>query len=231
MGELGYTSLTRGKTITYEGRVIGRTLEELRAHGTLMRSLFADRTTAHKMAVRPNPAIGAMAYYYNARVLALDMDDDQAASPWAMPSPYQRPFVLSLRQLDPRYYRDQAPAFYEGDPGITVTVTNPGLAPTPPYWRIFGPISGGDVVLQRRTNPDERQIVFRDVTIASGAVLRFNHANRMLKRESDNADFTDKLDFSATDWWDPGVDDLLPGTTDIRASGAPWSFHFWPAVW
>jgi hypothetical protein len=230
IGEIGYLSLPRGKTITYEGRIVGASLHQLRAHGTLLRAYFADRTTAHKMSIAS--PLGSVAFWYDARVLAFDMDDDQTFSTWASPSPYQRPFVLSLRQLDPRYYRDQSPAAYSGNSGETVTVSyGEGNAVTPPYWRIFGPVTDGDVTLERTDNPDARQVVFRDLTIANGQVFRFNHINRMLKRESDNADFTDKLDFAATTWWDPATTDLNPGVTHIRATGAPWSFHFWPAVW
>jgi hypothetical protein len=43
-------------------------------------------------------------YYFHARPISCDMDDEQTVGPLASPNPFQRSFVLSLRLSDPAYY-------------------------------------------------------------------------------------------------------------------------------
>jgi hypothetical protein len=96
-GEVIYPSFSRGKTITYTGFVVAYNLGSLRSLQSSIIGAFNERSNEGTMTV-------GGAYYFHARPMALDMDDEQTLSPWASPSPHQRSFVLSLRLSDPAYY-------------------------------------------------------------------------------------------------------------------------------
>jgi hypothetical protein len=237
IGEIVYPSQPRGKTITYEGRILGRTLHDLRSTSASLRTACADRSTEGVMTVRPHPTIGGVQTYYSARVLALELDDDQSPySPDALPTPYQRGFVLTLRMSDPRHYLVGA-AHYAAVSASSVGVTNQGNAPTEPVFIVNGPISD-DLVFERLDNPDYRKLLFDSVTLASGQQLRLDFKNRTLRRVSDGTDYMGKLVIATSNWWDESIPGLMPGNTGVRAAlGAgtagtnAWSIDFAHANW
>lgn len=96
-GEIIYPSFARGKTITYNGTIYANSWGNLRTWESTMYWSFWDRSNEGNMNV-------GGAYRFYARPLALEMDDEQTVGPHAIPYPYQRPFVLSLRLSDPNYY-------------------------------------------------------------------------------------------------------------------------------
>lgn len=97
-GEIVYPSFRRGKTITYTGRVIAATALSLRALQMGFLGAFGERSDEGTMVMSHS---GAPSYYYIARVLALDMDEEQTFSQDSVPSPFQRGFDLSLRMSHP----------------------------------------------------------------------------------------------------------------------------------
>lgn len=231
IGEVTYPSLPRGKTITYEGTIYGRTLYDLRAHSALLRGACAERSAEGWMQVNPDPTIGGAALGYAARVLALDMDDEQTVGVGTMPSEYQRHFVLSLRQSDPRYYQIGAPVQGTAGQGVVITVINLGYAPAEPVWIVDGPVAD-DLVFERYDNPDPRKVLFNSVGLAAGQQLRLDQRTRTLTRVSDGVDFTSKLVFADSSWWDEGAFGLNPGATQVRsAGGGNWTITFDPATW
>lgn len=99
-GEVLYPSFTRGKTITYEGRLISPDAS-IYAYRWQMLTVFANQSTEGTMAITPHPAWGSGGWSYQARVLTLEIDDEITVDKLAtMPSPYQLSFILSLRMKD-----------------------------------------------------------------------------------------------------------------------------------
>jgi len=236
IGEVVYPSQPRGKTVTYEGRVIGRTLYELRQLSTQLRAAFADRSSEGTMVIRPHPVIGGVSTYFRARSMALDLDDDQAPyGPDVMPSAYQRAFVLSLRLSDPRHYTIGT-VHGSATSTVTITVTNGGTAPTDPVFVVNGPITD-DLVFERYDNPDARKLLFDSVTLAAGQQLRLDFRARTLRRVSDGQDYMGRLVIGESDWWNEGITGLEPGATQVRAAlgaGAgsnTWTVDFDQASW
>lgn len=97
-GEVIYPTFTRGKTITYEGRLITPDANSLHAYRWTMLSSFADQSNEGTMVITPNPAWGSGGWSFQARVLALEIDEEIiTTSMTKAPSPYQVHFILSLR--------------------------------------------------------------------------------------------------------------------------------------
>ena len=96
-GEVVYPTFTRGKTVTYEGRII--TVDEsIYAYRWAMLGAFADQNNEGTMTITPHPSWGGGGWQFQARVLTLDIDDDIIVDALtARPSPFELHFILSLR--------------------------------------------------------------------------------------------------------------------------------------
>src|SRR4051812_8794110 len=71
-GEVLYPSFTRGKTITYEGKLIAAN-ENIYAYRWQMLAAFAgNQSNEGTMVITPHPAWGGGGWSFDARVLALD---------------------------------------------------------------------------------------------------------------------------------------------------------------
>ena len=232
-GERTYTSLARGKTVTYEGRVIAADLYTLREHARDFRLVCSHGRLlgTTEFVVRPNPAVGGPSHRFEGRVLSLDIDDEQIASPWAVPTPWQRSFILTVRQADPRYYLVGADVTAGAASGATVEVDNVGNAPAQPVFVVNGPVAD-ELLFHRLDNFGDVQLLYDDVGLASGQQLRLDFANRTLRRVSDNESFEHKRVFEDSDWWDAGVAGLNEGVTHVVVSGGgAWTISFSPASW
>lgn len=97
-GEVLYPSFTRGKTVTYEGRLITPTGDRLYSYRWEMLGAFAEQSDEGTMTMTPHPDWGGGGWAFQARVLGLDIDDEIITDKMTkLPSPYQLHFVLSLR--------------------------------------------------------------------------------------------------------------------------------------
>lgn len=97
-GEILYPSFTRGKTITYEGRMITTSGENLTSYRWSMLQAFAEQSDEGTMTISPHPSWGSGGWTFMARVLALEIDDEIIVdSMQKIPTPYQVHFILSLR--------------------------------------------------------------------------------------------------------------------------------------
>lgn len=232
IGEDVYPGQARGKTITYNGRVMGRTLPELRRHAAAVRSALGDRRLERDFIIEPHPTWGVVTWRYGARVLAYDADDAQDRGRTAVPTPWQREFVLTVRMSDPRFFvASGAWPFVGANDGDPANALNAGLAPTEPLFIINGPIP--DLLTVERTgNPSARKLVFDAVGLAAGQQLRLDFFTRRLTRVSDGADFTNRIVFEESDWWDEDVYGLELGNTVVEVNGgANWNVS-WPlASW
>jgi hypothetical protein len=231
-GERVFPSLNRGRTITYEGRILAADLHGLRAMAMQLRYAgTVGRLSETSVVVTPHPSVGGVAHRYDARILALEIDDTQTRGYEAMPTPYQRDFVLTVRQSDPRYYLVGQDVTVSATAADVVAVTNPGNFDALPVFTVNGPIPT-DLFFQREDNFVERALVYEDVGLASGQQLRLNFNDRTLTRVSDGASYEHKRAFDLSNWWDTTAAGLNPGVTHISVvGGGNWTCTFTPANW
>lgn len=105
-------SYVRSKNITYTIDVFGRTAQEMRLGGHLLRVAFgADMATGlnpvRRMVMTAHPLypVASTQWTYRARCLqAVPGGDTQDRGPNAQPSPFGRNWVVGLRVYDPRIY-------------------------------------------------------------------------------------------------------------------------------
>jgi hypothetical protein len=237
-GERTYLGFVRGKTIVYEGRVLGRDLYQLREHTHELRQAInavgaSARSKEGEIVVRPHPAIGGLSHRYEARFLAFDCDDEQNIGVDAMPTAYQRSFVLTVRQSDPRYYVVGADVTVSGAEGEIKTVDNIGNASALPVFTISGPFPLGELEVARLNNVAERRLVYDGITgVPAGDALRLDFRDRSLRRVSDDASYEHHRIFNDSNWWDPGAAPLNQGESDVVVlGGSGWTINFSPASW
>jgi hypothetical protein len=212
-GERALPSLERGKTITYEGRIFGRSFEELRRQINLMRASFRDRSREYEM--RVIPADGTV-WFYTARVLELSIDDEQTQGPWFRT--WQRQFILGLRQMDPRFYVDllqNTGALGPGSHNLDVG----GLADTDPVITLTVPAGEPDVTISNGAvaggNGAAARLRFRNVP---EGVMTLDFRNRRVR--IGGVDMSALLDGTFSTWWDEEVPGLIPGTNILQMEGA-----------
>jgi hypothetical protein len=104
IGERAWPSLQRGKTMTYEGWVQSPTLQALRAYQTQLTRFLGDKNNEGRMVIRPHGDYGSMVTRFDARVIDLEIPEEQTVGPRHPMKPWQRPFTLTLRMSDPRFY-------------------------------------------------------------------------------------------------------------------------------
>lgn len=235
-GERTYLGFVRGKTIVYEGRVLGRDLWQLRSHTHALREAInakgaSARSKEGDIVVRPHSAIGGVTHRYEARFLSFECDDVQEFGCDTMPTAYQRSFVLTVRQSDPRYYVVGADVTAGGAAGEVKAVDNVGNASALPVFLVNGPIPD-ELVFDRLDNVAHLKLVYDDVGLAAGEQLRLDFTDRSLRRVSDDASFEHKRVFDDSNWWDPGSAPLNQGVTHVTVTGGgSWSITFSPASW
>lgn len=204
IGELPRFSVKRGRTISYEGRVMGRSRVELRQLLTLMGLAFA-RTDERKMTVTTNPALGGDAYTFEGRVLDYQSIESQDVGPHGPTLGWQRPFTLAIRCADPRYYALDAnnETVPRGPSGHNCP--NVGTAPTDPVVVLVGPYDAATL-----TNATVQGTLHFTTPITAGQFLVVDFKHRTITDEDGN-DARSHLDLVGSTWWDAGIDGLTPG--------------------
>jgi hypothetical protein len=193
-GEVPRLADRLGKTITYEGLIVATKLNDLEAANAALVAAFSG-TTERKMTAGPHPGYAGPALQtreFYARPLDAGGDESQDATPWRKSRGFERPFTLSLRLSDPRFYNPVAddvtatvvsavdvsdalglpfvPGSDLSPPSgdqISLTVHNDGTVDTDPIIRINGPCSNPSVT-NRTTGKFLR---FRDITVDSGDAI------------------------------------------------------------
>lgn len=229
IGEQHYPAMPRGKTVVYEGRAQARTLPDLRVMERAMRGAFNDSTNQlWTMAHRPPAARGGVGWFYNAYVLDFGMDDEQANDDRA-PIPWQRPFSLSLRMEDPRFFSEDLVVSPSQGPGGTYAVDHAGGAPTDPVFRLTAPLS--DTVTLNRAGAT--LVLHGDALTDVAGQLIVDFAAREARVNDDPAnDLSNLVTFGST-WWDDGVDGIPAfSITDVSVAGCTsWEVLFRHADW
>lgn len=228
-GEVARSSVRRGKTVTYEGVIEGRSLIEMELADANLRGAF-DSMEEGQMTITTDPAYapsvpsGAslVTLFFNARALSLEIAEEQTAAPFGENHGHERPFALALRLADPRLYLPQVgpantPALAGGPPAsATVTVTNVGDSGTDRVTvDITGPIT--DPLLANDTLGKVIDTI-AGYAIPAGHFLRLDFRDRSAMYDA-TTDHGDKIDLLNTDWWDRDTPGLAPGANTIRLQG------------
>lgn len=234
-GEYLLPSFARGRTITYEGTLRAGSLAALREQEALMRAAYS--VTEGMMVVEYHPEYSdeeQLAFVYFARPTQLDIIDEQAEGATAL-YPHGRPFVLALRQHDPRYYLwnpegdagfSSAAGDVSGDP-FTVTVA--GTAPTDPVFVFDAP--GTSVTIHNASAG--WTMVIDGLPDLTGDTLTIDFGLRLAYKGAFAGDMTGKIDLSSTDAWDSGKYGLVAGDNviDAESSEGSWTVLYRPATW
>lgn len=254
-GEVVYPSLTRGRTITYEGRIVGKTLNKLREQIGVMRPwlmglpgavpVFPHERGPGKrlipIRISPPDNLG-IGFTYDCAITAFELDDEQPYGPTRRPSPWMRSFILTVRQHDPRYYWDHleiqefgGEETTEDDGGDYMTVVNDGNADSQHFNLLIpGPVD--DVAIDNLTT--EKRLEFLNVDVAADHYFFVGFATRqafgatnVIPSTNPSTNKAGKLRASTSDWWDPFEQGLVPGENDIRVGGNSVAEPVWIAHW
>lgn len=236
-----------GKTLTIDGVVMCDSLPQLRQAISDFSAAFYE-TAQGLWVAGPHPDYTGAPLptrHLRARIIEAAIDEAQEASPSAPTLGHERPFNLTLRLDDPRYYHPDEESDVDsnlvpltgegwpiepGDPlipsssdGIQVTTANPGTAPVDGLLRIKGPCV--NPVVSNQTSG--HYLRFRDVTMNGGQYMWIDFRARRIYRNNSatdpyatagGAENRKKLDASST-WWNRGVSMLRPGVNVLRLRG------------
>lgn len=207
IGEVPHARTSRGRTLAYELQ------QQADSEPTLVSSLedlneaFADESVLGLLLVTPWPGHGDDVWATYAQVLDYDDDGQLVYQPDAFPSPWKSDPLLSLRQIDGRWYwwnesgtLGTPMVFTDGDDAVLVT--NSGNAPSDPIITVAGVASTDDIHIGRDAGGGDigRDLWFRGLP-AGTLVVDFNDRSATVG----STDVTDKLDEVESDWWDAGV--------------------------
>lgn len=235
-GEVVYPSAQRGRTIVYEGRIIGSTLPGLRQlTANLRRAAAETRERSEGSITSVDPAATSVGFGTSVRVTALDIDDVQAFGPTRLPYPWIRPFTMALRAHDPRWVWYPENSDLGNSAGSTQVVGNDGNAPADLQFDVFSSASTMDVTLENLTLGTK--LTFVDMPIPSGDLLRVDWRNRAavwaeaanLPDYNPNTDMMPYMDLTNSNWWNALEWGLAPGNNSIKVSGtgiADWDIYW-----
>jgi hypothetical protein len=221
VGEFALPGNERGRTLVYEGRVQGGELGTpgelvlMRRSIASLRAAFRQRSSEQVMVVTPHPVFGGPQWFFAARVLSLEVDDEQTRGPNARP--WQREFTLSLRQSDPRVYVVGAVERALADGGV---LTNLGGMDTNPTFVLTVPVQGDASITHVGLGAS---IVLRDAAPGDYVV---DFAARSVTKGGQ--DFSGLIDAVASTWWHPNIPALTPGDNAIAQDNvSDWhaTFH------
>lgn len=237
VGETIYPVYPQGKTITYEGRIMGRTLAEMRSLGQTLRSGFGERSSEGIMTLSPQAGYGSGEWHYSARSMAFTMDDEQTLGEETRPTPFQRNFIATVRASDPRFYWSDVLNTGSQAGGATYNMANAGNAQTDPTFTIEVN-DGAELVIQNLSQLsawDNNPLVLRFGASDYAGTVTISFARRtVFIHEADQTvhDMESKLDLYNSTWWDELEPALAPGDNNVQVSGATsWSAFWASASW
>lgn len=204
IGEIPRFAVKRGRTITYEGSVQGRDRVETRGLLGLMAYGFAPMDE-RQMVVTLNASLGGDTYTWRGRVLDYQPSEEIVSGPSLNTRGWERPFVVSFRLSDPRFYAldPLSETVPRGPSGHTIT--NPGSAPTDPVVVLTGPYDAATL-----TNATVQGTLHFTTPITTGKFLLIDFKSRTII-DQDGNDARSHLDLVGSTWWDSGVYGLAPG--------------------
>jgi hypothetical protein len=234
-GEIPRRSFRRGKTISYEGNVEARSARELRGAIRDLKAAFADLATEKQMSITPHASYSAGSTYFFARAMDCSVVEELVVGPSHRTRGHMRPFAVSVRASDQRYY-DGVTQAVETAPPVAgggsappfippfilapadevsgfASLHNVGTIPAEPKVTFYGPVT--DPMLENTTLGIRLALTGIAIGENDSVVLDFR-SRRILYNGF--IDVSGKLNEGISDWWDSDVG-LPPGVQSIRFSG------------
>lgn len=242
VGEIVYPGAQRGKTIVYEGRIIGMTLPYLRQGANELRRVAAETRERREGSITiVDPANTGEGYANIVRCISLEMDDEQQFGPNRVPSPWQRKFTLGVRAHDPRFVWYPVASQLENGEGENIVISNDGLAHADLIFDVFSDSAlGMHVTLENVTTG--KLLEFGTATTGTAPIpaddlLHVNWTQRAAvwveaanyPAYIPNVDMMPYLDKDTSDWWDAMEWGLGPGDNEITVSGV--GVGTWDVYW
>lgn len=217
-GEYATPGAVGGKTIAYGGLVQASTMVELEYACNLLKAAhyYDAQLSEGQMTIARNAAVGGHSYSFTARLVQVEIDEEQTFAATDRPSPWQRPFVVSFRLSDPRVYvtdaqYQQSCAAAGGGNDPFLDVQNAGAYDAIPVIRLTGP-SVSPII----SRPGAQLATL--FTLAAGEWADVDFAARKITKNT-GADLTNQRDIPNSTWWDAGQEGIpggVPGPTVTR---------------
>lgn len=224
IGEVKRRSQLRGKNVTYSGVAKALNMPSMRAAVTLLRN-DASNENDLTVAISPHPAWGTIALSYFAHPAAFTCDESwSSVEIGSVPTVYQRPFVLTMRQHDPRYFALGDLVTVGAADGVAAAITAGGLAITEPVFTTAS--ASATVDLENVT----QGTLLRLLGLPGGGALIVDFVHRTVTQGGD--DVTAYIDWSVSTWWDSDRYGVAPSAESLRVTGAgAWTVTVAPAVY
>jgi Phage tail protein len=214
-GSTPLPSTSIGKTIVYEGRIQARTRLAAMQRAREMRRAFRDKSNLGRMTLDGNPD-----WFFDARVMQFDADDDTALLRPTAPYPFTIGFTLGLHLLDPRFYVVGEVVSATQASGATLAVTNEGDTDTDPVFEVVLTGGGGNILLENLSVNTSNGTAKLSVNVLTAGTVLIDFKNRSIKVGVQ--DFSGGLDITTSQWWDELIPGLNPGVNNIRVTGGAW---------
>lgn len=228
-GEVPTRAQLRGRSLPFSGSLCAADLPGLRALVAQFIAAASD-TAQTSMRVAPHPDWGTVALTIFGSPRAWSMVERQDDGPHSYPSAYQRGYVFTFRQRDPRAWALDDVETAGAANNTAATLTPGGLAPSEPYWVIAGPAGS---VLDVQNVTTGKKLRFRDLPLLSGHNLIVDFGATTVRRSAtiDGVDMTGYIDWSASNWWDPDTHGVDKAGASLKSTGAgAWTASAYPAV-
>lgn len=222
-GEVKRRSQLRGKNVVYTGQVNALDLDTLDQAVTALEAVCCDESDT-TMDISPDPARGSLVLSALGHVAAFTCDDDLTGRAVGDVPQWFRPFVLTFRMRDPRFFAQATPVTVGAAAGVGVAITAGGNAPTEP---VFVTASASGTVDVENTT---QGTLLRLSGLAGGGALLVNFPARAVT-QTGVGDVTGAIDWSASDWWDSDFYGVAPTAETVKVTGAGvWTATAVPAV-
>jgi hypothetical protein len=219
-GEVVLPTYPRGKTVVYEERIEAKTLPAWRSAYRALASAFQFRNEEGYMYLLGSP----VEWFFRARVMQMDADDDPANIDPRRPWPLTGGFQIGLRLGDARTYALPLVQHNVAGGGAS-TVTNLGTSDTDPTFAIHV-ATAGDVTLTNAAVG--RGLTFRGLPTGDYTLV-FGPGDRQMVNAA-GTDFSGHLDVDSSAWWDELIPGLVSGDNPITVTGASaWRCDFYYA--
>lgn len=258
IGEIPRRGQLRGKSLTYKGRVEALSATELEGYADEFEAAFCHTETGRMVGtthpLRPHQA----AVVFEAEPTGFDCPEELTYGPHHENRGFGRPFVLTLRMSDPRFYALDGVAIASGEAPVvafsagglalpqTPPVSPPAIAPAslpiyaaPPPDTVYA-FNAGKAPVDPLIEVDGSSPVLEALTLGKELVLTGAGAGthvvdfRRRTVTTNGQDRPDLPDLALSDWWDEAIHGLVPGLNEIRVAGAgPGAVRvrFRPALW
>lgn len=224
IGNFPIPGLLRDKTVVYEGYLEADTLHDLMVLRTSVIGAFADRAAEGQMVITPHPDYGDTEFFYRAKCLACDIDEEPPQNLSRLPTREAREVLLSVHMYDPRFYHNVLQD--TGAVAAPAVVTNQGTAATDPTVEIHVGAVAADVDLAIVNSTLGKKLQLRTLAGLVPGTISFDFRTRRIRYHADGdppetlVDLTRFINQAESTWWDFGVPGLAPGANTLTWTGA-----------